>query len=155
MKALVVFYSRTGNTRRVAQEIMSMFPCDGEELRDQVKRTGFTGYMRSGRQSMRKEPVQLDAMVKDIKNYDLVIIGTPIWAFTMSAPIRTFLEQHRSLLPELAFFTTSGSSPGEKTFGQMQEVVGKAPKATMSVLERDLKTEAYKETVASFVHQLH
>ena len=154
MKVLVIFYSRTGNTRRVAQEIMTLLHCDGEELRDQIKRTGFVGYMRSGRQAMRKEPVHLDALVKNIQDYDVVIVGTPIWAFTMSAPIRSFLEQQKKDLPEVAFFTTSGSSPGDKTFSQMQEVVGKAPKATMSVFEGDLKTDAYKEIVLGFVQHL-
>jgi flavodoxin len=154
MKALVVFYSRTGNTRRVAQEIMTMLHCDGEELRDEVKRTGFVGYMRSGRQAMKKEPVQLNDLTKNLKDYDLVIVGTPIWAFTMSAPIRTFLEQNKESLPEIAFFTTSGSSPGDKTFDLMQEVVGKVPKATMSVVERDLKTDAFKEIIAKFIQKL-
>jgi flavodoxin len=154
MKVLVVFYSRTGNTRRVAQEIMTRLQCDSEELRDQVKRTGFLGYIRSGRQAMKKEPVQLDDLTKNIKDYDLVIVGTPIWAFTMSTPIRTFLEQNRANLPEIAFFTTSGSSPGDKTFSHMQEVIGKVPKATLSVVERDLKTDAFKEFVTGFVQNV-
>jgi flavodoxin len=154
MKSLVVYYSRTGNTKKVAEEIACSLHCDIEELIDEKKRKGFLGYMRSGREAMRKENITLGELKNQPKKYDLVIIGTPIWAFTMSSPIRTFLEQYKADLPKVAFFSTSDSTPGEKTFSHMQEVCGKQPTNTLSVTKKDLTTDIYKEQIKQFINKL-
>ncbi|MGZ7109578.1 MAG: flavodoxin family protein, partial [Methanobacterium sp.] len=53
MKILVVFYSRTDNTRKVAEEIKNSLDCDIEEIIDTQNRSGPLGYMRSGRDASR------------------------------------------------------------------------------------------------------
>jgi flavodoxin len=154
MRFLVVYYSRTGNTKKVAEVISRTLSCDIEELNDEQKRKGFIGYMRSGREAMKKEKITLSELKNQPKNYDLVIIGTPIWAFTMSSPIRTFLEQYKADLPKVAFFSTSDSTPGEKTFSYMQEVCGKQPQNILSVTKKDLTTDIYKEQIKQFINKL-
>lgn len=154
MKSLVIYYSRTGNTRRVAEEIAPALYSDIEELVDHVKRKGFIGYLRCGREAMRKTIIVLDELKNQPKDYDLVIIGTLLWAFTMSSPIRSFLDQYKEDLRQVAFFCTAGSSPGEKTFGLMQEVCGKQPKSTLSITEKNLKTNQYLQQIKQFVQKL-
>jgi len=154
MKSLVVYYSRTGNTKKVAEDIARTLHCDIEEIKDEKKRKGFIGYMRSGREAMRKQNITLSELKNQPKNYELVIIGTPIWAWTMSSPIRTFLEQYKADLPTVAFFSTSDSSPGEKTFSYMQEVCGKQPTNTLSVTKKDLTTNNYQEQIKQFISTL-
>jgi multimeric flavodoxin WrbA len=89
---------------------------------------------------MKKEKIALNDLQNQPKNYEFVIIGTPIWAFTMSTPIRTFLEQYKADLTKVAFFSTSDSTPGDKTFSYMQEVCGKQPQNTLSITKKDLTT---------------
>jgi hypothetical protein len=55
-KALVVFYSRSGTTRRVAQALSEVLQCDLEEITEPTPRTGFLGYIRSLLEAMRKRP---------------------------------------------------------------------------------------------------
>jgi menaquinone-dependent protoporphyrinogen IX oxidase len=155
MKSLVVYYSRTGNTRTIAQDIATQLKCDTEELTDKVKRKGFLGYIRSGKQAMRKEPIQLNPLHHQPKDYDVVIVGSPIWAFTMSAPIRTFLEQQKTVLPKVAFFCTSDSTPGDKTFKDMQELCGKQPINTLSITKKDIASNQYQTKINQFVSTLH
>jgi len=48
MKILVVFYSRTGATRTVAQKIADLVKGDLEEIKDTRNRAGILGFLRSG-----------------------------------------------------------------------------------------------------------
>jgi flavodoxin len=154
MKSLVIYFSRTGNTKKVAEDIAHALHCDIEELKDQQKRKGIIGYLRSGKEAMKKEKINLNDLQTQPKNYDLVIIGTPIWAFTMSTPIRTFLEEYKTDLPKVAFFSASDSTPGNKTFSYMQEVCGKQPQNTLSITKKDLTTNTYQEHIQQFINKL-
>ena len=51
MKALVVYYSRTGHTKKVGDELVKALPCDVEEIVDTANRSGPVGWLKSGRQA--------------------------------------------------------------------------------------------------------
>jgi flavodoxin len=86
MNAPVVFYSRDGATRKAAQAIAEALQCDIEEIIDTRKRHGFIGYMRSGFEAKFKKLTVLEETKKDPTTYDLIIVGTPIWASSVSSP---------------------------------------------------------------------
>ena len=78
MKALVVYYSRKGRTKKVAETISNIISCDIEEIADTKDRTGLLGYIHSGRQAMKKKLTAIKNTEKEPSKYDLVIIGTPV-----------------------------------------------------------------------------
>lgn len=138
MKTLVVFYSRTGTTKKVAEALASKMGADLEEIKDTVDRSGIKGYLFSGRDAMKKNLTVLRQLSKDVSQYDLVVIGTPIW-ITVSVPVRTFLVQHKNeFAKNVAFFCTMGGSGDEKAFKEMEEIVGKKPLATLTLRTRDV-----------------
>ena len=49
MKTIVVYYSRTGNTRKVAEELADTLKCDIEQIIDTQKRSDVLGFLRSGK----------------------------------------------------------------------------------------------------------
>ena len=57
-KTLVVFYSRSGTTRRIAVALSEALKCDLEEITEPTPRTGFLGYIRSLLEAMRSVPPQ-------------------------------------------------------------------------------------------------
>ena len=65
MKMLVVFYSRTGNTRKVAEELEKVLECDMEEIIDTKNRSGSLGYLRSGRDAMNRKLTVLQDVIND------------------------------------------------------------------------------------------
>ena len=151
MKALVVFYSRTGHTKKVAETIADLLDCDRQELIDTQDRSGFIGYVRSGYQALKKDLTVL----KDIKlsGYDLVIIGTPVWVLTMATPVRTFLHTHKGQFKKVAFFCTYGGMGAERTFSAMEKMCTR-PVAVVAVRVIDLATKKYIKKVEKFVHEL-
>jgi len=60
----------------------------------------------------------------------MVVIGTPIWGFTMTPALRTYLTAHSGSIKKTAFFATSGGSGFNKTASEMELLV-KHPVATL------------------------
>lgn len=154
MQALVVYYSRTGNTRLVAGEIVKELKCDSEEILDTVNRAGPVGWLQSGRQAMSKELTKLQPIQKDPANYDLVIIGTPVWAANVSTPVRTYIAENKDKLKKVAFFITEGSKGEENTIKEMEALSGKKAAATLVVTVKEIKIGDYTEKLKRFVQSL-
>ncbi|WP_430650081.1 flavodoxin family protein, partial [Bradyrhizobium liaoningense] len=77
-RILVVYYSRTGTTRKVAQSLSAALSCDSEEITEAGSRKGIFGYLRSAVEARRQIPSRIAATVRDPSLYDLVVIGTEL-----------------------------------------------------------------------------
>jgi flavodoxin len=151
MKAIVIFYSRSGSTKKAAEAIAQALGCDIEELVDTQKRSGLFGLIRSGRQAMKEELTTLQPLKKDITQYDLVIVGGPVWASKMSVPVRTFIAQNKDRMKEVAFFFTSGGKDNApKIFPAMEQLCGKRPRAALGLRTVELKKDQHNEKVRAF-----
>lgn len=137
-KVLVVYYSRTGNTRRLAEAIAGAGGFDIEPVIDSRRRLGLLGYLRSGYEASLARLTPIAPPQHDVGGYDLVVVGTPIWNFALSSPIRTFLSQQREKLERVAFFLTCGGRGDERVFAQMAAAAGQDPIATLTLRERDI-----------------
>ena len=152
MKSLVVYYSRTGNTRKVAQAIAGVLKADVEEIVDLKDRAGVKGYLLAGRDAMRKEETPIEPIKHDVTAYDLVVVGTPVWAFTMAAPVRSFLVGPGSSARRMAFFCTMGGSGANRAFREMQAAGGREPNATLALTERAVAAGS-ADQIAAFCAQ--
>lgn len=153
-RTLVVSYSRSGHTRAVARALARALGADHEELRDHADRAGPLGYLRSAAEALLETSTELRPGRRDVAGYDLVVVGTPVWATSVSSPVRTFLWMARPRLPAVAFFATLGGVGSERAFAQMRALAGKAPAATLALRERELARGVPPERVAEFVKAL-
>ncbi|MDH6256297.1 hypothetical protein [Bradyrhizobium sp. BR13661] len=153
-RILVVYYSRTGTTRKVAQSLAAALRCDSEEVVETGSRSGVFGYLRLVIEARRQVPSRIAAAARDPSLYDLVVIGTPVWAWSLSSPVRSYLLTNKPRLPSVAFFCTLGGAGSDQAFGQMQEVVGKRPVGCLSITARDVASEKYAPQLATFVETL-
>ncbi len=153
-KTLVVYYSRTGNTRKLAQAIAAELDCGVEEIIDRKDRSGVLGYLGSGKDALLKKEADLESDRHDPADYDLVVIGTPVWAWSVSVPVRTWLAQHAERLPEVAFFLTTGGTGREGTFDAMEQLCGKAPLAVLGLKAKVVRKNQHLEPVRRFVAEL-
>ncbi|HYM04411.1 MAG TPA: hypothetical protein VET85_15765, partial [Stellaceae bacterium] len=142
-KALVVYYSRSGTTRRLATAIAQALQCDVDEILDAGSRTGVLGYMRSLIEAFRRRPAAIQPAARDVRSYDLVIVGTPVWASAMSSPVRAYLLANKARLRDIAFFCTFGGRGSESAFAQMQELAGKAPRARCALTTGAVRSGSY------------
>jgi flavodoxin len=122
MKNLVVYYSLEGNTKFIAENIASEIGADLLELKplSEIKSSGFSKYIWGGRQVVMGSKPKLRDISLDPEGYDTIFIGTPVWAFSFSPAINTFLSRHRIEGKKVALFCCNGGSIG-KTFTNMRD----------------------------------
>lgn len=154
MKTLIVFYSRTGTTKKVGETLAAKLGADIEEIKDTVNRSGAKGYLLSGRDAMRRKLTTLEPQNKNAAEYDLVVIGTPVWAWNMSAPIRTYITESKGDFKNVAFFCTMGGSGDEGTFSEMTEVTGKKPLATLALKTVQVVKNEFVDKLENFTNIL-
>jgi flavodoxin len=153
-KILVVYYSRTGTTRKLAESLTTALRCDSEEIVEAGSRSGMLGYVRSLLEARRRIPSRIAAGGKDPSGYDLVVVGTPVWAWSLSSPVRAYLLANGPRFPAMAFFCTLGGAGSDRAFGQMQEVTGRRPIGCLSVTAREVASATYQARVATFAEAL-
>jgi flavodoxin len=118
MERLVVYYTRTGKTKFVAEAIASKLGADIEEIVDLKKREGKLGWITAGGDALRKKLAEIAPTKKVPADYDLIVIGTPIWASSPTPAIRTYISQNNLSSKKVALFYTFDSGlkqAGEKT----------------------------------------
>ena len=120
MKTLVVFYSRDGNTRRAAEVIATILNADLDEIIDERKRKGVLGFLSAGYDATLGRTTNIK-FTKNPSNYDLIIIGTPVWNGRVTPAVRTYILKNKDSMKEVAFFATCGGMPG-KCLKQMHEL---------------------------------
>lgn len=117
MKKLVVYYSYTGNTRKIASIIKEKLNCDVLELEpltpfsedyDEV----VDEYQNN---SIDNKEVAIKDINVDLNNYDEIIIGTPVWWYTISPVVVTFLKKYDLSGKKIYPFATNAGWLG-KTF---------------------------------------
>ena len=119
---LCVYYSRSGHTEKLMKEIAQELGCELVKLEDGVDRSGLGGWLRSGMQAMARKlpPVKVLKTLLPLSAYDLVVIGTPVWAGRCSAPVRSFLRDYGEQLRRVAYVITRASDVRyEEVYEQM------------------------------------
>lgn len=153
MRILVVFYSRSETTAELGGRLAAELEGDYERLHEVEfrRRAGPFGFLRSIVDVVRQRTAHLQPMAHVLANYDVVLIGTPVWAARASTPVATWLAEHWHEVRATAFFCTMGSRGSEQTFAQLQQLAHRAPLATCAISARDMKEDIAVEKVARFV----
>ena len=154
-KVLVTYFSRSGNTREMAEQIQKImggdifeiqtvtpYPAENDSVIKQAKQELEAGF---------KPPIK--AKVTNIKEYDVVFVGSPNWWNTIAPPVMTFLSEHdlsgKTVVP---FITHAGSGLGRSA----TDIAKLAPKATMrdglALWGKDVKSS--QEQVAKWLQDL-
>ncbi|MDD5066289.1 MAG: hypothetical protein PHF84_04520 [bacterium] len=154
-KVLVVFYSRTGNTKRVGLDLAGKLKADSEELKDMKSRSGITGWLKGGRDALKKKNTEIAKIKKNPSQYDLVIIGTPVWASAMTPAVRTYISQNKDKFKQTAYYITSGNASASAIVPSMEDLSGKKGKAFTGFTTRELKDKViYEKKLGEFLDEL-
>ncbi|MFX0071267.1 MAG: flavodoxin family protein [Candidatus Hermodarchaeota archaeon] len=112
---LIVYYSLTGNTKYMAECIQEAIGGDIQSIKPikELNPKGGMKFLWGGMQATMKKKPELEPIEKVPTNYDVIIIGTPVWAWTYSPPIRTFLSEYDLSGKDIAIWCCSGGGPGK------------------------------------------
>jgi flavodoxin len=147
---LVVYYSRSGTTRTLATALRSDLHCDIEPIWDAVERSGPIGHLRSMYDALFARPADILPMRSEICDYELVIVGGPVWNGGIATPVRAFLEQYRNVLRRVAFFCTYSHTGSARALRELAEYAGQPALVTLDIRRQDLGSHAVSFKLRTF-----
>ncbi|MEA3559277.1 MAG: flavodoxin, partial [Candidatus Thermoplasmatota archaeon] len=116
------YYSMDGNTEYIAKRVART--SGGElmklELEKKPPSKGIRKILWGGRHAMMGAKLPLKELSRDAGEYDVIFIGTPVWAWRVSTPVASFMDKADLSGKKLAFFATCDSNDGS-TFEKMRE----------------------------------
>jgi flavodoxin len=109
-KVLVVYYSLDGATEMIAQKLALTLEADISAIKPlkDFNPKGFIKYIMGGYQVMRKQKPELAPLNFDFNKYDLIFIGTPVWAGSFTPAIRTLIDSNLITNKKVYLFFTHG-----------------------------------------------
>lgn len=154
MKALVVYYSLTGHTGQVAQAVAKALGCESEAIREPRPRKPGLGYARCGMEATLRLKPRILPLQHDLNQYDTIIVGTPVWGWSMSSPVRSFLTCYQGQLKRVAFFWTSGGPMDDALVRKLEQACGRQAAASLGVLGSAAAAGQFSSEVQAFVSRL-
>ena len=100
-KRLVVFFSRMGYVRKIAYEEANRSGATLYEVKSTQRTEGTLGFWWCGRYGMHQWEMPIEPISVNLSDYDHVTICTPIWVFSLAAPIRSFCAQAAGKIKEV------------------------------------------------------
>lgn len=92
MRVLVVYYSQTGRTKRVAKQLVSVLEDQGVKVEESsiepVKEKDYRTNVREAREGVEAE---IKPTLTDVSDYSVVCIGTPVWSSSPATPVNGYL----------------------------------------------------------------
>jgi flavodoxin len=111
MKSLVVYYSLTGKTKLVAQVIAEALNATLLEIEERRPIPMPFVYLSGGFAALTNRGSKINPIDVDLKQYERIFIGSPIWASRPAPAINSFIYktnfEGRSIIP---FFTMGGDN---------------------------------------------
>ncbi|MDR0442842.1 MAG: flavodoxin [Treponema sp.] len=115
MKAAVVFYSYDGNSAFAAEQIGLLLKADLLQIQPVKERRALKFWkiiVGVGQVMFNKKPA-LKPYSFNSSDYDLIILGTPVWAGSPAPAIKSFLSQEKLSGKKLALFACHAGGPGD------------------------------------------
>ncbi len=155
-RTLVVYFSQGNSTKRVAEDIAALLGADIERVVEKkARRWGFFGFMGAGAASSMGRATPIETPVRDPSAYEAVVVCTPVWAWHLSPPMRSWLRLYTGKLPQLAaYVTVSGDTDPAKIVAAMAKESGKQPTVFAGFADRDFEDgnrALYLEKIGSIV----
>jgi len=124
---LVIVYSYTGTSRRVAELLCSQQGWDIANVTDAHPRRGALGNWRCMLDSFfRRQPdIRYDGPPPS--DFDAVVLVSPIWMLQLAGPMRSFVVRQRNRLPDVAVLSVMGGQGGPNAAAEIAELLGRAP----------------------------
>jgi flavodoxin len=154
MKILVAYYSRTGTTKQVCEELAASLSADLEQVTDTKDRSGVFGYLGGGRDAVQKHTTVIGPLKYDPSQYDLVVAASPVWGGHVAPAIRTYLGQNKGKVKKAAFLCTMGGSGDAGTYADMKELTGLEPAATLTLRTSEVKKGQHAAKLKEFADKL-
>ena len=157
MKRAVVYYSLSGNTKKVAEKIAKELSCDLIEIETlkPMPKVYAAQIMYGGMQASFSLKPRIKPIPAPILSYDELIIGCPIWAGKHAPAINTFIHLPGMARKIIAVFTLNGGGKNEKCQPGLRAILPSL-KAYVDLYDKKLdKEKENEELLSDFLERIY
>lgn len=120
MKTLVVYYSKSGNTKTVAEAVIKNLACDYDKLDYDEKSKAIR-------------------CTKKPSDYERVILLSPIWAFSLAEPMKLYLNKFRSEILTYNLIVTCAGLGLRNAIRNCRSAIGKSPEKAIKIRAQQIR----------------
>ncbi len=150
MKTLCLYYTRTNTTKEIMENVARILGADVAEYTDGKDRSGFFGYVGACFATLNNTISKVSVKGEiDLKEYDRVIIGMPVWVEGPCAIGRALIKKLCSVMPSEVYYVVTHM--GEKhdyvdKIKAMDRLLGRPSSGQVSI--RTKENDYIKESTA-------
>ena len=125
MNTLIIYFSKSGTTKKIAEQIAQELQAPLHEILTEKKypKNYLMTILESRKEFKNNErPALIDEAVENFETYDRILIGFPIWFFTCPMAVVSFIEKYNFSGKNIYPFCTSGGSSCEKATAKIREL---------------------------------
>jgi flavodoxin len=140
-KTVILYYSRTGNTKLCCEILQKELGADLLEIKDAKSRSGGWGFFTGAIGSLFNVHTTIEPPHPDLSRYRNIIIASPIWTGTLSTAIRTLIDTNRWDGKDVVLLTTTNAAEKEKYIQKSRDRAAKAGARVLGYYQVVVKNE--------------
>lgn len=141
MKTLVLFYSFSGNTRKLASQKVAETGADIEEIIEIKKMSVLKAYIVGAYRAMKRKKTEIQPIKSQFNSYEKIIIMAPVWAGNPAPAFNSIVEQLPSGKKVELVMVSAGSGTNNSAEGTKNLIAARGCEVTDYI---DIKTMAKK-----------
>lgn len=149
-RTLIVSYSNTGTSARVADLLSGKFQWPRGEISEARPRTGVAGTLRCVADSLFGRHPAIRYEGPDPTGFDTVILIAPIWLYQLAGPMRSFVRDRAAGLKRVAVISVMGGQGATNAFAEIDQILGRPPILSTSFTAREVDDGSYSSGLEVF-----
>lgn len=158
MKTLIVYYSLEGFTKGWAEKISEKTGADLLALHPvkEYPNSGAKKFLWGGKSALMGDKPKLQPYTFNPGKYDRIIFAYPVWASSVTPPIRSFVEENKEALSDKKFgaIVTYMGSGAQKSLQKLAKILGAEIQPQLILIGSDSKKNENEQLAENFVRQL-
>jgi len=154
MKICIIYHSESGNTRHVAQHLASACDAHLVEITDKTLCMKLIRFLVWCKKARDEEKTEIEPAAVDVSGYDVLIFGSPVWAFKPTPAIHTAIDSLKGCEGKKAVaFSTHGGRPGQtdETLRKWIESRGMKLVAVTDIHQKDIENKKKTQEIVSII----
>ena len=158
MKTIIVYYSLEGFTKKWAEKLAAETGADLLALHPvkEYPSAGAKKFLWGGKSALMGEKPKLQPYIFNAEKYGRAILAYPVWASSVTPPVRSFVEENRDALGKMsvgAIVTYMGSG-AEKSLKKLAKLLNKEIDPQLILTDPDEKNAGNEQAAAEFIKKL-
>lgn len=153
-QTLVIYYSQTGNVKKLSKSVVELLQADVEELIDKSKWTGVDGFFRRAGRAIQKGLTSIEPIKYNPKDYKNIVIISPLWSATIAPAIRTYLTENKENINSISLLVLGKWSDSTQSEKEVRYSLKINVENVLGILDDELKQDEYLNKIKLFTDKV-